>query len=125
MKNITFYSTKLFFTIFRKFLFVKENIAKFLKFLISIFYFYFLQVALAMLKVTKKDLLNQDFEGLMKYFRVNIPKTYRNEENAKQLLRVAIGIKLKRLSKYEKVHKYILISRIFFIDNVLILFAIF
>merc|ERR1719412_3435952 len=60
------------------------------------------QVALAMLKVTKKDLLNQDFEGLMKYFRVNIPKTYRNEENAKQLLRVAIGIKLKRLSKYEK-----------------------
>ena len=55
-----------------------------------------------MLKVTKKDLLNQDFEGLMKYFRVNIPKTYRNEENAKQLLRVAIGIKLKRLSKYEK-----------------------
>ena len=66
-----------------------------------------------MLKVTKKDLLNQDFEGLMKYFRVNIPKTYRNEENAKQLLRVAIGIKLKRLSKYEKVHKYILISRVF------------
>ena len=55
-----------------------------------------------MLKVTKKDLLNQDFEGLMKYFRVNIPKTYRNEENAKQLLRVAIGIKLKNLSKYEK-----------------------
>merc|ERR1719412_976847 len=60
------------------------------------------QVALAILKVTKKDLLNQDFEGLMKYFRVNIPKTYRNEENAKQLLRVAIGIKLKKMAKYEK-----------------------
>ena len=60
------------------------------------------QVALAILKVTKKDLLNQDFEGLMKYFRVNIPKTYRNEENAIQLMRVAVGIKLKRLNKYQK-----------------------
>merc|ERR1712142_1165763 len=29
------------------------------------------QVALALLKVAKKDLLQQDFEGLMKYFRVN------------------------------------------------------
>ena len=78
-----------------------------------------------MLKVTKKDLLNQDFEGLMKYFRVNIPKTYRNEENAKQLLRVAIGIKLKRLSKYEKVN--IFCFHDFFIDHLhfLILFAIF
>jgi len=40
----------------------------------------------AILKVARKDLLNQDFEGLMKYFRVNIPKTYRNEENAKHLV---------------------------------------
>merc|ERR1719245_944330 len=38
----------------------------------------------------------------MKYFRVNIPKTYRNEENAIQLMRVAVGIKLKRLNKYQK-----------------------
>jgi hypothetical protein len=54
------------------------------------------------LKVAKKDLLNQDFEGLMKYFRVNIPKTYRSEENAKQLLVVAKSIKLKKMSKYQK-----------------------
>jgi len=60
------------------------------------------QVALAILKVAKKDLLNQDFEGLMKYFRVNIPKTYRSEENAKQLLVVAKSIKLKKMSKYQK-----------------------
>ena len=33
------------------------------------------QVALALLKVARKDLLQQDFEGLMKFFRVNIPKT--------------------------------------------------
>ena len=62
----------------------------------------FFQVALAILKVAKKDLLNQDFEGLMKYFRVNIPKTYRSEENAKQLLVVAKSIKLKKMSKYQK-----------------------
>ena len=54
------------------------------------------------MKVAKKDLLNQDFEGLMKYFRVNIPKTYRSEENAKQLLVVAKSIKLKKMSKYQK-----------------------
>lgn len=55
-----------------------------------------------MLKVAKKDLLNQDFEGLMKYFRVNIPKTYRIEENAKSLLAVAKNIKLKKMAKYQK-----------------------
>ena len=95
---------------------MRENLAMFLKFHIHTHFLKtFLQVALAMLKVTKKDLLNQDFEGLMKYFRVNIPKTYRNEENAKQLLRVAIGIKLKRLSKYEKVN--IFCFHDFFIDH--------
>lgn len=60
------------------------------------------QVALAILKVAKKDLLLQDFEGLMKYFRVNIPKTYRSEENAKQLMVVAKNIKLKKMTKYQK-----------------------
>lgn len=60
------------------------------------------QVALGILKVSKKDMLLQDFEGLMKYFRVNIPKRYRSEENAKYLMEVAMGIKIKRLSKYEK-----------------------
>ena len=54
------------------------------------------------MKVAKKDLLNQDFEGLMKYFPVNIPKMYRSEENAKQLLVVAKSIKLKKMSKYQK-----------------------
>ena len=52
--------------------------------------------------MAKKDLLNQDFEGLMKYFRVNIPKTFRSEENAKQLMVVAKNIKLKKLAKYQK-----------------------
>ena len=38
----------------------------------------------------------------MKYFRVNIPKTYRIEENARQLMMVAKNIKLKKLAKYNK-----------------------
>ena len=57
------------------------------------------QVALGILKVARKDLLQQDFEGLMKYFRVNIPKTYRSEENAKHLMAVACAVKLKKLNK--------------------------
>lgn len=57
---------------------------------------------MAILKVARKDLLNQDFEGLMKYFRVNIPKTYRSNDNAKHLMAVATSIKLKRLAKYQK-----------------------
>ena len=61
------------------------------------------QVALAILKVAKRELLQQDFEGLMKYYRVNIPKTYRNEENARHLMVVATKqIKLKKLKKYQK-----------------------
>ncbi len=59
-------------------------------------------MALAILKVSKKDLLQLDFEGLMKYFRVNVPKRYRSEENAKHLMSVACAIKLKKLKKYEK-----------------------
>jgi tyrosine-protein phosphatase YwqE len=47
-------------------------------------------------------MLTLDFEGLMKYFRVNIPKRYRSEEHAKYLMEIASGIKLKRLNKYEK-----------------------
>ena len=61
-------------------------------------------VALAILKVARKDLLQQDFEGLMKYFRVNIPKTYRSEENAKHLMTVACAVKLKKLNKVRRAH---------------------
>ena len=35
------------------------------------------QVSLGLLMMVKKDLLAQDFEGIMKYFRVNIPKRLR------------------------------------------------
>eukprot|EP00090_Calanus_glacialis_P000348 TRINITY_DN10211_c0_g1_i1.p1 TRINITY_DN10211_c0_g1~~TRINITY_DN10211_c0_g1_i1.p1 ORF type:complete len:1017 (-),score=311.81 TRINITY_DN10211_c0_g1_i1:664-3714(-) len=60
------------------------------------------QVSLALLMMVKKELLAQDFEGIMKYFRVNIPKRLRSEEHAKQLMKTVCSIKIKKLAKYEK-----------------------
>merc|ERR1719430_2006843 len=60
------------------------------------------QVSLGLLMMVKKDLLAQDFEGIMKYFRVNIPKRLRSEEHAKTLMKTVVGIKIKNLAKYEK-----------------------
>merc|ERR1719228_1844327 len=45
------------------------------------------QVSLGLLMMVKKDLLAQDFEGIMKYFRVNIPKRLRSEDHAKTLMK--------------------------------------
>ncbi|XP_040564697.1 rab GTPase-activating protein 1 [Lepeophtheirus salmonis] len=59
------------------------------------------QVALGILKLSRKEMLSLDFEGLMKYFRVNIPKRYRSEDHARYLMAVAMNIKLKKLRKYE------------------------
>uniref|UniRef100_A0AAR5PSH0 Rab-GAP TBC domain-containing protein n=1 Tax=Dendroctonus ponderosae TaxID=77166 RepID=A0AAR5PSH0_DENPD len=59
------------------------------------------QMALALLMVCKKDLLQLDFEGILKYFRVSLPKKCRSEEAAKQLIKLACGIKVKKLKKYE------------------------
>lgn len=36
------------------------------------------------------------------YFRVNIPKRLRNEENSKYFMKTVCNIKIKKLSKYEK-----------------------
>ncbi|KAM3915576.1 rab GTPase-activating protein 1-like isoform 2-T3 [Leptodactylus fuscus] len=62
------------------------------------------QVALALLKTSKEDLLQADFEGALKFFRVQLPKRYRAEENARRLMEQACNIKVptKKLKKYEK-----------------------
>lgn len=52
--------------------------------------------------MARKELLTQDFENTMKYFRVNIPKRLRNEENSKYFMKTVCNIKIKKLSKYEK-----------------------
>uniref|UniRef100_A0A672L192 RAB GTPase activating protein 1 n=1 Tax=Sinocyclocheilus grahami TaxID=75366 RepID=A0A672L192_SINGR len=51
-------------------------------------------VALALLKTSKDDLLQTDFEGALKFFRVPVPKRYRSEENAKKLMELACSMKV-------------------------------
>uniref|UniRef100_H2S4J0 RAB GTPase activating protein 1 n=1 Tax=Takifugu rubripes TaxID=31033 RepID=H2S4J0_TAKRU len=62
-------------------------------------------VALALLKTSKDDLIQSDFEGALKFFRVPVPKRYRSEENAKKLMELACSMKVsweKKLKKFEK-----------------------
>ncbi|KAL4091109.1 hypothetical protein QTP88_025849 [Uroleucon formosanum] len=60
------------------------------------------QVAIALLQYCKKDLLQLDFENILKYFRVTMPKKVRNEEVARQLIKNACTVKLKKIKKYEQ-----------------------
>lgn len=62
------------------------------------------QVALALLKNSKKELLALDFEGILKYFRINLPKKYMVESNRKNLMNIAYSFKIpkKRLQKYKQ-----------------------
>ncbi|XP_033643488.1 rab GTPase-activating protein 1-like isoform X1 [Asterias rubens] len=61
-------------------------------------------IAVALLKAAKKELLGQDFEGVLKYFRVTLPKRYRTEESAQELMQTALSTKIsnRKLKKYEK-----------------------
>ncbi|XP_065169560.1 rab GTPase-activating protein 1-like isoform X2 [Atheta coriaria] len=59
------------------------------------------QVALALLMMSKKDLVSLDFEGILKYFRVSLPKKIRTEQFAKELIKYACALKVKKLKKYE------------------------
>jgi len=60
------------------------------------------QIALALLKSSKQELLAHDFEGVLKYFRVQMPKLYRDQENVQQLIVASSSINLKKLPKYAK-----------------------
>ncbi|MCJ8742822.1 hypothetical protein PDJAM_G00086740 [Pangasius djambal] len=57
-----------------------------------------------LMQTSKDDLLQADFEGALKFFRVPVPKRYRSEENAKKLMELACSMKIsqKKLKKYEK-----------------------
>lgn len=59
------------------------------------------QVALALLTMFKKDLLTMDFESILKYFRVTLPKKCRSKEVAQQIMKLACSLKVKKLKKYE------------------------
>jgi hypothetical protein len=43
-----------------------------------------------------------DFESILKYFRVTLPKRCRTEEVARQLMKLATSLKVKKLKKYEQ-----------------------
>lgn len=43
-----------------------------------------------------------DFENILKYFRVTMPKKVRNEEVARSLIKNACNVKLKKIKKYEQ-----------------------
>uniref|UniRef100_A0A673X5Y7 Rab GTPase-activating protein 1 n=1 Tax=Salmo trutta TaxID=8032 RepID=A0A673X5Y7_SALTR len=58
-------------------------------------------VALALLKTSREDLLATDFEGALKFFRVPVPKRYRSEENAKKLMELACSMKVLQYSLAE------------------------
>ncbi len=45
-------------------------------------------------QTSKDDLLQTDFEGALKFFRVPVPKRYRSEENAKKLMELACSMKV-------------------------------
>lgn len=60
------------------------------------------QIALALLGSSKQELLALDFEGVLKYFRVQMPKRYRNQDNVQQLIVASSEISLKKLKKHAK-----------------------
>jgi len=57
-----------------------------------------------LLKGSRKDLLALDFEGVLKFFRISLPKKYRTEATAAELINLATSIKIsqKKLYKYQK-----------------------
>ncbi|XP_048006009.1 rab GTPase-activating protein 1-like [Leguminivora glycinivorella] len=62
------------------------------------------QVALALLTRSRRDLLQHDFEGVLKYFRVTLPKKCRSEEATSHVIKLACSIKVpqRRLQKYQQ-----------------------
>lgn len=48
------------------------------------------------LQTSKEDLLQADFEGALKFFRVQLPKRYRAAENARRLMEQACNIKVRK-----------------------------
>ena len=53
------------------------------------------------LQVARKDLLMLDFEGVLKYFRITLPKKYRKPEATNILMKEAVRMKVKKLRRFE------------------------
>ena len=50
--------------------------------------------ALLSTQTSRKELLALDFEGILKYFRVSLPKKYRVEDVSHDLINTAIALKV-------------------------------
>lgn len=59
------------------------------------------QVAITLLSVCEADLRQLDFEGVLKYVRVTLPKKCRNESQARKIMKMACERKVKKLKQYE------------------------
>lgn len=55
------------------------------------------KVALSLLKLSRKELLAMDFEGALNYFRITLPKLYRNVDACKELINTALNIKVREI----------------------------
>uniref|UniRef100_A0A336LY84 CSON008111 protein n=1 Tax=Culicoides sonorensis TaxID=179676 RepID=A0A336LY84_CULSO len=65
------------------------------------------QVAMTLLYVCKKDLLELDFEGILKYIRVSLPKKCRSEAQTRKVMKMVCEWKVKKLKKYEDEYRLI------------------
>lgn len=58
------------------------------------------QVALTLLNEFESELRSLDFEGILKYFRVTLPKRCRSSNYARKLMKKACERKVKKLKQY-------------------------
>lgn len=60
------------------------------------------QVALTLLAACESDLRQLDFEGILKYIRVTLPKKCRSVGQARKMMKSACERKVKKLKQYEE-----------------------
>lgn len=60
------------------------------------------QVAITLLEKYETDLRQLDFEGILRFFRVTLPKKCRNTSNAKKLMKTVCDRKMKKLKHYKE-----------------------
>ncbi|VDP90221.1 unnamed protein product [Echinostoma caproni] len=65
---------------------------------------FILKVAFTVLRIARRDLLGLDFEGVLKYLRVSLPKRFITPEAGEELLNQAVNAKVtpSKLIKYAK-----------------------
>lgn len=60
------------------------------------------QVAMTLLEKYESELRQHDFEGMLRFFRVTLPKKCRNKNQAKKLIKTACDKKVKKLKQYKE-----------------------